>query len=185
MVREITGLRGTAVKAVFALRRRWYTARYPGLVVGKGVMFIGSLRLQRGTRLVLGDRVRVRKNVRVYGGGSVTVGADTLLNGCWIIAAESVTIGARCLVSDAGITDNDFHNLPPRQRHDPPSARSRAPVVIENNVWVGAHALVLKGSHIGHDSAVGTGAVVRAQVPPRVVVSGNPAVVVKQFRDED
>jgi acetyltransferase-like isoleucine patch superfamily enzyme len=184
LVRELSGPRGVAVRAVFAARRRWYSLRYPNLELGDGVMFVGRLRLKSGTRLVLGDRVRVRKLVRVNGGGTVRVGSDTLLNGCWIIAAREVTIGDRCLISNAGIMDNDFHNLPPALRHDPPNELTRAPVTIGDNVWVGASALVLKGVHIGHDSAVGAAAVVRDDVPERCVVSGNPAQVVKHFKSD-
>ncbi len=181
MVRELSGPRGLAIRTVLALRRRWYAVRYPRLEMGQGVMFVGRLRLRSGTRLVLGDHVRIRKLVRVNGGGTVRVGSDTLLNGCWIISASEVTVGERCLISNAGIMDNDFHNLPPDLRHEPPTALTRAPVTIADNVWVGASALVLKGVHIGQDSAVGAGAVVRDDVPERCVVSGNPAVVVKRF----
>ncbi|MGA8210767.1 MAG: acyltransferase [Nocardioidaceae bacterium] len=181
MVRELSGPRAVAAGVVFALKRRWYAARYPTLEMGRHVKFVGRLRLRGGTRLVLGDNVRLRKQVRVNGGGTVTVGADTLLNGCFLISATEITIGPRCLVSDAGILDNDFHNLPPALRHEPPTELTRAPVHIEENVWIGAHALVLKGVRIGRDSAVGAGAVVRADVPAQCVVSGNPATVVKRF----
>jgi acetyltransferase-like isoleucine patch superfamily enzyme len=181
LVRELSGPRGLAVKVVFAVRRQWYRLRYPRLEMGKGVMFVGRLRLRGGTRLVLGDNVRIRKLVRVNGGGTVTVGSDTLLNGCWIICASEVAIGDRCLISNAGILDNDFHNLPPQLRHQPPTAQTRAPVTIAENVWIGASAMVLKGVDIGRDSAVGAGAVVREDVPEACVVSGNPAQVVKRF----
>ena len=179
--RDLSGARALAARLVFAIRRRWYTLRYPRLELGTGVLFIGRLRLRSGTRLVLGDNVRIRKLVRVNGGGTVRVGADTLLNGCWIIAAESVEIGPRGLISDCGITDNDFHNLPPELRHAPVTGKARKPVVLGENVWVGAQALVLKGVRIGDDSAVGAGSVVREDVEARCVVAGNPAQVVKRF----
>src|SRR4051794_20266169 len=70
--------------AAFAARRAWYRLRYPRLEVGKDVLFIGRLRLRAGTRLVLGDHVRIRKTVIVNGGGEVRIGAHTLLNGCWV-----------------------------------------------------------------------------------------------------
>lgn len=182
-MRELHGARRIAAECVFALRRAWYRLRYPGLTVGKDVRFVGRIRVRGGTKVVLGDRVRVRKLVRINGGGVVHVGPDTLLNGCWIMASTSVEIGARSLVSDAGILDTDYHNLDPEQRHEPPTARTRAPVVLGENVWLGSAAMVLKGSVVGHDSVVAAGAVVRGEVPPRVVVSGNPATVVKKFPD--
>ncbi|MCL2536544.1 MAG: acyltransferase [Nocardiaceae bacterium] len=149
---------------------------------GDDTVVLGWLSIAGGTRVVLGDRVRVRGRVRIAGGGTLVVGADTLLNGCWITATTEVRIGERCLVSDCGITDSDHHNLDPCLRHDPPQPASRRMVELGDNVWVGAHALVLKGARIGADSVVGAGAVVRGSVPDGVVVAGNPAEIVKRFR---
>jgi acetyltransferase-like isoleucine patch superfamily enzyme len=110
----------------------------------------------------------------------VEVGSDTLLNGCWVLASERVEIGDWCLISDCGITDNDYHHLDPARRHDT-SGSTTAPVRIESNVWIGLRALVLKGVQVGADSVIGAAAVVREDVPARCVVVGNPAHVVKRF----
>jgi hypothetical protein len=176
-------VRGPA-RALLGATTLAYRIRYPRrLRVGRGVVILGRLRLARGTRLELGDRTRVRGKVIVNGGGRVVVGPDSLLNGCWILAGSEVTLGARCLLSDCGITDSDFHHLDPLSRHLPPDASTRRPVRLADNVWVGAHALVLKGTDIGEDSVVGAGSVVRGEVPRGVVVAGNPAQVVKKFDD--
>lgn len=168
--------------SVLGAVRTGYRLRYPRtLTCGEGAVISGRLKIAQGTQLVLGERVRVRGRVIVNGGGVVHVGADTLLNGCWIGARTSVTIGAGCLISDCDITDSDFHNLDPARRHLPPDERTQRPVHIGENVWVGAHALVLKGTTVGRDSVVGAGAVVRGEVPPGVVVVGNPAQVVKHL----
>jgi len=53
----------------------------------------------------------------------------------------------------------------------------------KDNVWIGAHALVMKGVRIGRDSVVGAATGVRADVPPRVVVIGNPQQTVKKFNE--
>ena len=181
-MRELTGLVRIGAESVFAVRRCWYRLRYRRLRVGRGVRFVGRLRLRQGTELVLGDRTRVRGHVIVNGGGRVEVGADSLLNGCWIVSGELVELGEGCLVSDCGITDSDYHNADPRLRHTPALAATRSPVHVGRNVWLGAHALVLKGVRIGDDSLVGAGSVVRHDVPPGVVVTGNPAQVTGTFR---
>ena len=181
-MRELTGAVRVGAEGVFAVRRVWYRLRYRHLRVGRGVRFVGRLRLRQGTSLVLGDHTRVRGHVIVNGGGRVEVGADSLLNGCWIVATEHVELGAGCLVSDCGITDSDYHNAEPRLRHQPALPATRRPVTVGRNVWIGAHALVLKGTRIGEDSLVGAGAVVRGEVPAGVVVTGNPAVVTGTFR---
>lgn len=159
-----------------------YRLRYPrALRCGADVVILGRLRIDQGTRLELGDRTRVRGRVIVNGGGRVSIGPDSLLNGCWIGARTEVTVGARCLLSDCDITDSDFHNLDPAGRHEPPDHRTQRPVHLADNVWVGAKALVLKGTSIGADSVVGAGSVVRGEVSPGVVVAGNPAQIVKKF----
>ncbi len=173
------------VRGILAVVRTGYRLRYPRtLSCGHRVVIAGRLKIQQGTRVVLGDRVRVRGRVTINGGGVVTVGADTLLNGCWIGARTSVTVGASCLISDCDITDSDFHNLDPSRRHEPPDERTQSPVHFGDNVWVGAHAMVLKGSTVGRDSVVGAGAVVRGEVPAGVVVLGNPAKVVKHLTSD-
>lgn len=171
----------TVVQIAFGLRRGWYRVRYPRLTMGRGVMIIGRLKVRQRTYVHIGDHTRIRQTVRISGGGVVRVGNDTLLNGVWIIASDHVDIGDRCLISDCGITDTDFHNISPSQRHDPPSERSRARIVIGENVWIGLSALVLKGVTIGENSVVGAGSVVRENVESGVVVVGDPPRVVKRF----
>lgn len=175
--------RGFVLRTVFAMKRGWYRLRYPRLSLGRGVEIRGRIRLRRGVRVRIGDRTRINKLVRFAGPGEVRVGSDCLLNATWVGTWTSVSIGDRCLLSNCELLDNDFHNLPPEQRHDSPTPLTRAPILVEDNVWIGAHALVLKGVRIGRDSVVGAATVVRSDIPPRVVVVGNPQQTVKKFHD--
>jgi acetyltransferase-like isoleucine patch superfamily enzyme len=171
-----------AARMFFETRRHYYNIRYLGRVrLGPGVTVRGTLGVHRGTRVVIGADTRLRKRVRITGGGRLTVGSNTLLNGCWVGASSEVSIGDWCLISDCDISDTDYHNLDPERRHEDPDHRVTKPVRLGRNVWVGARAQVLKGVAVGDDSVVGAGAVVREDVPPGVVVIGNPAVVVKRF----
>jgi acetyltransferase-like isoleucine patch superfamily enzyme len=188
---EMTGaLEKPAVRALaqywFALCRLYYRTRYRRLEIGEGVVITGRLRLVGRTRLSIGAHSVIRQSVRIDGGGRVTIGAHTRLNGdCWIGASTAVTIGDWCLISDCCIFDDDFHNVAPAQRHLPPRPEVSAPIDIGHNVWIGTRALVTKGVAIGDDSVVGAGAVVRADVPPGVIVIGNPASVVRTFADHE
>ncbi len=82
------------------------------------------------------------------------------------------------------IYDNDMHPMDPVRRREQtetmPLTKS-APIVIEDDVWIGLHALVLKGVHIGRGAVVAAGAVVTESVPSGSVVAGNPARVVGQI----
>lgn len=55
----------------------------------------------------------------------------------------------------------------------------REPVVVGNNVWIGARAILLPGVHIGDNAVIGAGAVVTKSVPAGVVAGGNPARVLR------
>ena len=103
-------------------------------------------------------------------------------NGCTFSAAERIEVGDHCLVSAAvRIHDNDGHPLESerRLRNERIHAGEVSPVFIEDNVWVGAGATILKGVRIGKNAVVGTGAVVTQDVPADSVVVGNPARIVK------
>ena len=59
-------------------------------------------------------------------------------------------------------------------------------VIVDEDVWIGANVTLLAGSHIGRGAVVGAGSVVRGNVPPYAVVSGNPAIVVSyRFKLDD
>jgi acetyltransferase-like isoleucine patch superfamily enzyme len=169
----------------FGARRAWYRLRYPRCTFGPGVLIIGRLRIRQGTTVRLGAHCRVRQRVIINGGGTVEVGAHSLLNGCWIQARQRVSVGEWTLLSDCGITDTDHHNLPPNVRHDRPGPRVTAPVRLGRNVWIGAGALLLKGADVGEDSVVGAGSVLRGTVPAGVLVAGNPAEVIKKFDESE
>lgn len=172
---------GLLLRTVFTVKRGYYRLRYPRLQLGDDVEIRGRVRLRRGVRVTIGDRTRLNKLVRFAGPGEVQIGADCLLNATWIGSWTTVEVGDRCLLSDCELMDNDFHNLPPQLRHEPATPLTRAPISVGENVWIGAHALVMKGVRIGRDSVVGAGTIVRTDVPDGVVVVGNPQQIVKTF----
>jgi maltose O-acetyltransferase len=55
------------------------------------------------------------------------------------------------------------------------------PVIIEDDVWIGGHAVVLKGVTVGHGSVVALGSIVIKYVLPMTVTAGNPAQVATQI----
>jgi acetyltransferase-like isoleucine patch superfamily enzyme len=133
--------------------------------------------------LVIGERVRlvghvVPVEISVERGGSLIIGDRTFINyGTSIGATKSVTIGADCIVGPyVNIFDNHFHRVEPERRGERPDS---LPVVIGDNVWLGARVIVLPGVTIGEGSVVGAGGVVTDDVPPRSLAVGSPARVVR------
>jgi acetyltransferase-like isoleucine patch superfamily enzyme len=112
--------------------------------------------------------------------GTLEIGEHVFINyGCSIGANELVRIGARCsLGPHVMIMDNDFHRLEPER---PDERAESKPIILEENVWLGARVIVLKGVTIGAGSAVGAGSVVTRDFPPRSLAVGLPARVVRSL----
>ena len=122
--------------------------------------------------------------------GYIEIGDYSFISGAAIIASKEIIIGSHVFIA-GGVTivDSDFHPVDPAARlldtiaistvgnkNMRPSFES-APVIIEDNVWIGFNATILKGVTIGEGSIIQPGAVVLKSVPPGSVVSGNPATI--------
>lgn len=115
-------------------------------------------------------------------GASISIGSNTGISGASICAATSVTIGQDVLLgANVTITDTDFHAIKPDERryNNNPVDIPTAPVVISNNVFIGAGSYILKGVEIGENSIIGAGSVVTKSIPSNVIAAGNPAKVIK------
>lgn len=181
----------------------WWAKPIPTNVVWGEGLYIETAQIFRFMRSKHVRAVELGRHVSCYAGvsfalgenGTCKVGDFTLLNGALLMADERIEIGSHCLVSwNVGIADSDFHPIDAAQRridtmalapfYDGRPARpvlKTAPVIIEDNVWIGMNAIILKGVRIGENSVVAAGAVVAKSVPANVVVAGNPAKVVKQL----
>jgi len=109
------------------------------------------------------------------------VGNGFAMTGGSLVCATSITIGDRVLVgANCDIIDTDFHPLLPEARNAGLPA-SKAPIVIESDVFIGANCIVLKGVTIGRGSVIGAGSVVTMNIPAGVIAAGNPARVIRSL----
>jgi acetyltransferase-like isoleucine patch superfamily enzyme len=93
-----------------------------------------------------------------------------------------VTIGDNVAVgTNSTIVDTDFHPVDPRLRRENPAKAKTAPVVIEDDVFIGMNCLILKGVTIGRGGVIGAGSVVTKSVPPGMLAVGNPARVAREL----
>jgi maltose O-acetyltransferase len=143
----------------------------------------GRLALSNAGRLVLGDRLRLVSTpfpleIVTLPGGCIIIGTNVFINfGSSIVASNRITIGDDCLIgTHVMIMDCDFHKV-----EDKSWDTTGYPVTVEDRVWLANRSIVLKGVRVGHDAVVAAGAVVTRDVPPRSVVAGNPARVVRTF----
>ena len=135
--------------------------------------------------LIVRDRARLVSTVATLElatgpDGTIDIGKHAFINyGCSIGARMLVKIGPRCQIGTYCILmDNDFHCVEPGRRLELPESK---PIVLEENVWLGARVIVTSGVTIGAHSVVGAGSVVTRDVPPRTLVAGVPARVIREI----
>lgn len=142
--------------------------------VGRRVRIYGPMRISMGDGSALFDEVLLIGNGRLTIGARSTVGYACVF-GCAdrIDIGNDVMISASCYVTDL---DHTFASV------GVPIAEQgvqTAAVVIEDDVWVGAHSIVLRGVRIGRGAVIGANSVVTRDVPAYTIAAGSPARVIK------
>ena len=175
-----------------------YSSLPSNIVLGKDCWFeredsFGRFRSEHQPGLTFGDRVKVYTwtTFNIEPTGKVSVGNDSILVGAVFMCAELIDIGQRVVVSyNVTIADSDFHPFDIEDRRKDAIANSpegdrthRPPIIsiptfIEDNVFIGIGAIILKGVRVGRGAQIGAGSVVTADVPPGATVHGNPAIIV-------
>ena len=108
------------------------------------------------------------------------------LSGTTIVSVEKVEIGFNVNIGvNVCIYDTDFHPLDYLERRRNPgfdlNKIPHKPVIIGNDVWIGANSIILKGVTLGNRVIVGAGSVVTKSFPADCVVGGNPAKILKHI----
>jgi acetyltransferase-like isoleucine patch superfamily enzyme len=113
-------------------------------------------------------------HLAINDGATLTLGSGYINNDATIDCFSSITIGHGVAIS-SGVTirDSDNHSING-------NTAISAPIVIEDHVWIGLNATILKGVRIGSGAVVAAGAVVTSDVPRNTLVGGVPAKVIKQ-----
>jgi maltose O-acetyltransferase len=142
------------------LRRRVY----PFASCGPDDLLMEGLWVEYPERLAIGDHVNVNRDCYINAGGGVTIGD-------WVLIGPRV-----CILSQNHIIDSIA--VPISLADD-----ERKPVVLGDDVWIGAQATILPGVTIGAGAVVAAGAVVSRDVAERSVVAGVPARHLR-FRDD-
>lgn len=110
-------------------------------------------------------------------GLNTTFGNNVFVNqGCTFMDKGGIRIGNGVMIAPKVSLITGGHPLPPAERR---AFLSFAPIVIEDDVWIGTAAVITQGVTIGAGAVVAAGAVVTRDVPAPTVVAGVPARVVK------
>ncbi|MDO5548128.1 MAG: acyltransferase [Eubacteriales bacterium] len=146
---------------------------YPQRRIEAGFDFVVS----RNCSFQMGKKNNFRKytHILLKHGGICRIGSGNFFNyNVSITALKMIEIGDNCKVANNVVIvdhDHDYHNSN--------IGYQCAPVVIGNNVWIGANAVILKGVTIGDNAVIAAGSVVNKDVPSEAIVAGIPARIIK------
>lgn len=163
--------------------------RFRGLpwlrVAGKGSSITIGRRFTACSRIRFNSFGIIQRVVirTVAPGAKINIGNDVGVSGCTISASTSISIGDNVLIgSGSAIVDQDAHPLDPDDRRKGIGEIGKAPIVIEDDVFIGARVMILKGVTIGKGCTVGAGSVVVKSIPAYSIAAGNPARVVRSLK---
>ena len=121
------------------------------------------------------DHVEIGDNAVIMMGAviniGVKIGENTMIDMGAVLGGR-VEVGKRCHIGAGTVLAGVI---------EPPSA---SPVIIEDDVVIGANAVVIEGVRIGKGAVVGAGSIVLEDVPAGAVVVGNPAKIIKDTKDD-
>ena len=156
----------------------------------------GMLKIHGNGKFVFGRRVRINSSEKSnpiggmehcifasYGEGTIKLGDNIGISNAAIVSRKLVSIGDNVKIGGGvKIYDTDFHslNVDCRKNRDLDQGICKA-VIIEDDVFIGAHSIILKGVNIGRGSIIGAGSVVTRSVPAGEVWAGNPARYIKKI----
>jgi virginiamycin A acetyltransferase len=161
----------------------------PGLTLGEGVYVSPDARIHpsvRGTRIVIGAHTQIYDFVSIRavgGGGDLIMGEHCYINPqCVIYTGNGITMGNYVLLAPGAMlmpTNHDFgrRDIPIRHQGFHPS---KGGITLENDVWIGANAVILDGTHIGEGAIIAAGSVVQGVVPAYEIWGG---VMAQKLKD--
>lgn len=124
---------------------------------------------------VIRDQVEIGDNVVIMMGASINIGSvigeGTMID-MNVVLGGRATVGKNCHIGAGSVLAGVI---------EPPSAK---PVIVEDDVVVGANAVILEGVTVGKGAVVAAGAIVTEDVPPNTVVAGMPARVIKEIDEK-
>jgi acetyltransferase-like isoleucine patch superfamily enzyme len=162
-----------------------------GISYGKSIRFFGITKFKkcRSSKILIGNSCIFRSShtsnliginrpciiTALTPESKLIIGNNCGFSGTVIGCFESIKIGnnVRCGANTL-ITDSDWHT-------DDARTGMNKPIVIEDNVWLGVNAIVLKGVTVGANSIIGAGSIVTKNIPEGVIAAGNPCRVIKHI----
>ncbi|HSX09839.1 MAG TPA: acyltransferase [Candidatus Saccharimonadales bacterium] len=166
--------------AIFFLRMRGYEISTSVSLRGGNYFFQST----KGS-IVIKDHVELGYGVKLFTGakGKIVIEKNvSIYDNTYIDVHTTLSIGENTLIAPFSYIIDYDHKVEKVKERIKKNVYTEKEIKIGKNVWVGAHAIILKGVTIGDNAVVGAGAVVTKDVPPFTVVGGSPARVIKKVK---
>ncbi|RDY25472.1 sugar O-acetyltransferase [Romboutsia weinsteinii] len=132
----------------------------------------------------IGDNCYIEPPLRANWGKNVHIGNDFYANfNLTLVDDTDVYIGNNVLIGPNVVIDTGTHPIRPDIRAK--QAQYNVAVTIEDNVWIGAGAIILPGVCIGKNTVIGAGSIVTRDIPANVVAIGSPCRVLREINEND
>jgi len=140
------------------------------------IVVSGSGNITCGNDLLIRSEQFIPVKIYVAANAKLSMGNKVFLNNrVHISCSEKIEIGTHVDIADEClIIDNDFHGVGDK-------LSKKAPIIIEDDVWLAARVIVLKGVTIGKGSVIGAGSIVTKSIPPNSFAAGVPAKVLRSI----
>lgn len=161
-----------------------FSLRFRLLFLGSWISLGTKINILPGGRVSIGKRVRIAKNsiISVLPGAKLEINDDSLLgHGITIYCAKLIKIGKNCRIAhNCSIIDHDYY-VSSKTIHVPWSKKKKIakPILIADNVWMGAHVVILKGVSIGKNCIIGASALVSVSIKENLKAYSSTAAKLK------
>lgn len=174
------------IRILNKIYRIWFLKQHKNTFFGTSFQFeypvyVKNLGFGKGLEIHVGENVSFYHHVILQGSSKIEIGNNSFIGSYSVIGAnELVKIGANVMIAQAVSirdTDHAFSDLTIPMIEQ---GISTAPVIIEDDVWVGYGAVITKGVRIGKGSIIAANAVVTKDVEPYSIMGGVPARLLKK-----
>jgi len=149
------------IEKIFGIRKiRYFFIKRRLKACGNRVIFASGIYMDNPKNISIGNNVRIGAKSALSGQGGITIG-------------NNVSLGREVMIWSANHNYEEPEALPYDGKY------IKRPVIIEDNVWIGARSSIIPGVKISEGAVIGLGSVVTKNIPPCAVVAGNPAKIIK------
>lgn len=194
-VKNIYKISGLAISFCFRLKLIFYKLIFPHIIWGKNIKLKGYPIFRLYGKVILGNNLIFNNHTRynmvginksssilVLPKAFLQIGDNTGFSGTSIVCTNSISIGQYCKFGgNTSIWDTDFHQLNYLERRKNIGDIITKPIIIGDDVFVGANTIIMKGVTIGNRAIIGAGSVVTKNIPADQIWAGNPAKFIRNL----